>query len=855
MKLRNILIYKYLLLVIFSFILILPAKSQLIISQSYLKDAFPLIRNNTSTTIYIDSTDAEVVNIAATAFQNDLNLLTNIKPGLSKSTKNIIKYPVIIGTIGKSVLIDKLAKKNKIPAAQIAGKWESFIITVIDKPLKGVEKALVIAGSDRRGTAFGIFELSKILGISPWVWWADVLPKHQDAIYIKPGTIQFGPPSIKYRGIFLNDEDWGLKPWAAKNLDTDIQDIGPKTYTKIFELMLRLKANYLWPAMHDCTKAFYYYPDNPKVADNYAIVIGSSHCEPILRNNVFEWKVNFKNEYGFEPGEWRYDLNKNQINKYWDDRAKQSSRFESIYTIGMRGIHDGSMPGPKDINGKLKLLDTVIRDQRLILSKETGKPANQIPQIFCPYKEVLTLYQRGLKLPDDITIVWADDNHGYIRQLSTPEEQKRSGHSGVYYHLSYWGSPHDYLWLSSISPSLISFELTKAYQYGADRLWIINVGDIKPAELEIEFAMDLAWNINQWTPLNAYTYPRDWAARTFGEEFADSIASVKKEYYRLSQNGKPEHLGVLSFNTSEMKSRIESFQSIADKAGRIYQNMPERLKDAFFQLVYYPINGALLMNQKIFYARISLDLAKEKDKSALDYARKAKDAYEQIQIITKKYNEQIARGKWNGIMSWKPRNLDVFKMPKVATEKMLTDSVLPELTNNDAATSKPDADIIKSMVAENPTEKTIKISATSFFQKKEKTGQTIHHFNGLGLDGNGIGILPFTANPVTTDSISYASFLEYKVFVNPGTHTITLKCLPTHLIHKDRDVCYGISVNNDSIKIISINYPAESTTWKQNVLHGYSIGQTQHNINIDGESTIRIYLPEPGVIIDRLEVE
>jgi hypothetical protein len=817
--------------------------SQDIISPSYSDKAFPLLHNGKAAILYIDTLDAEVVNIAATAFQNDIKLITSIKPELLKSTKNVGEYPVIIGTLGKSTLIDKLVQKNKIPTIQIAGKWETFLIMVIDKPMKGVEKALVIAGSDRRGTAFGVFELSKMLGISPWVWWADVLPKHRDAIYIKPGTMVVGPPSVKYRGIFLNDEDWGLKPWAAKNMDTDILDIGPKTYAKIFELMLRLKANYLWPAMHDCTKAFYFYPKNPKVADQYAIVVGSSHCEPILRNNVFEWKVNFKNEYGFEPGEWRYDLNKSQINKYWDDRAKQSSKYESVYTIGMRGIHDGSMPGPKDTNEKLKLLDIVIRDQRQILSREIGKPANQIPQIFCPYKEVLTLYQRGLKLPDDVTIVWADDNHGYIRQLSTPQEQRRSGHSGVYYHLSYWGSPNDYLWLSSISPSLIAYELTKAYQYGADRLWIINVGDIKPAELETEFAMDLAWNINQWTPQNAYTYSRNWAARTFGEEFADSIASVKNEYYRLSQCGKPEHLGALSFTNTEMESRINAYQNMADKARILYQKMPEQLKDACFQLINYPVNGALLMNQKIFYARMSLQLAKNNDQSALVYANKAKEAYEQIQVITKKYNEEIAGGKWNGMMSWKPRNLNVFKMPEMATDDMITDSV------------PVNTDRIKSEIGDIPGKNTIIIPATSYILKKEKTGQTIHHFKELGLDGNGIGILPFTASPVSSDSINYTSFAEYKVSIKPGMHSITVKCLPTFPIHKSRDVRYGISVNNDSVKIISINSPAESATWKQNVLRGYSVGQTQHQIGTEGESIIRIYIPEPGIVINRIEVE
>ena len=290
-----------------------------------------------------------------------------------------------------------------------------------------------------QGAAFGVFELSKRIGVSPWYWWADVQPEKRDNLFVRGGTIIDGPPSVKYRGIFLNDEDWGLKPWAAANMDTDIKDIGPKTYAKIFELLLRLKANFIWPAMHPCTKAFYYYKDNPKVADQYAIVVGSSHCEPMLRNNVDEWTDNFQTEYGKKPGPWRYDTNEKEIHRYWDDRAVESAKYESVYTIGMRGIHDGSMPGPKDEGEKIKLLDKVIADQRRILAARLKKPVEEIPQIFCPYKEVLRLYQKGLDLPDDVTNVWADDNHGYIRQLSTPGEQHRSGKSGVYYHLSYWG--------------------------------------------------------------------------------------------------------------------------------------------------------------------------------------------------------------------------------------------------------------------------------------------------------------------------------------------------------------------------------------------------------------------------------
>ena len=811
-----------------------------IVSQIYSQEAFPIFHDGKAAPIYVDTLDAEVVAIAAKAYSNDVGLVAGITPIIYKNKKEIEAFPIIIGTLGKSVLINQIAAKGKISFEQIKGKWETFLIAVVDNPLKGVKKALIIAGSDRRGTAFGVFELSGIIGVSPWVWWADVLPKQQNAIYLSLKSAVYGPPSVKYRGIFLNDEDWGLKPWASKHLDTVIQDIGPNTYAKIFELMLRLKANFIWPAMHNCTKAFYYYPDNPKTADRYAIVVGSSHCEPILRNNVFEWNENFENEYGVKPGEWRYDLNKAQITKYWDDRAKQPSKYESVYTIGMRGIHDGSMPGPKDLNAKLKLLDTVITDQRHILTKELSKSVTDIPQIFCPYKEVLTLYQKGLKLPDDVTIVWADDNHGYIRQLSTPEEQKRSGSSGVYYHLSYWGSPHDYLWLSSISPSLISFEMNKAYQYGANRLWVMNVGDIKPAEMEIEFAMDLAWNINKWTPQNAHEYAKVWATRTFGEEFADSIAQIKDQYYQLAHAGKPEHLGVLTFSNAEMQDRMTSYENIATATESVYHKIPVRLKDAFFQLVYYPVFGAMLMNQKIFYARMCLDLAKANNNNALEFARRSQAAYDEIQKLTEVYNEKIAQGKWCGMMSSHPRNLDVFKMPPT-DEKPVEDYI-------------SDPNIIITNVVDTSNLGTINICATDYLLKSDGNTESFTTIIGLGLDGKGLTVLPFTATSIPDKDVNKAPYVEYKVNLTSGTHKISVKCLPTHTIYKGRDVRYGISVNNDSIQVINVSTPAESATWKQNVLRGYSVGQTNHNILKTGETVIRIYLPEPGVVINRIEI-
>lgn len=811
------------------------AQGKITVSNTAVSGAFPLVKGKLANVIYTDIADAEVVKIAANCFRKDIQMVTGVLPTI-QTTVPATAYPVIGGTIGHSKIIDQLIRDGKINADPVKGKWETFSITVVNDPLPNVKQALVIFGSDRRGTAYGFFELSRMMGVSPLNWWADVTPKHHDEIYITPGSSIVGPPSIKYRGIFINDEDWGMQPWAAKNMDKDIKDIGPNTYAHVFELLLRLKANYIWPAMHPCTKAFWYYKENPIVADKYAIVLGASHCEPILRDNVFEWADNYEVEFGQKPGEWRYDVNKAQIYNFWDVRAKASAKIDAVYTVGMRGIHDGSMPGPKSKPEKVKLLENVISDQRELLSKDIAKPADIIPQIFCPYKEVLDLYQMNMKLPDDITIVWADDNHGYVRQVSDVTEQKRSGGSGVYYHLSYWGAPHDYLWLESNSPSLISYELSKAYQFGANKVWVINVGDIKPAEMELQFNMDLAWDIKRWTPEKAYDYPKEWAAETFGVEYADAIAHIKHEYYRLANAAKPEHVDVVLFPEAELNQRLADYQALRKEAEVLKAKIPATLQDAYFELILYPVSGACLMNEKILYAHASVILAHPATKKqALDYARKAKDAFDEIHSITKKYNEVIAGDKWNGIMSDHPRDQKVFKMPDVATEKTASEAPNPNLIVN------------------WPTQPKFIIMADKYINKQETAGTHIETINGLGINGKAVTVMPIIEKSYDKN-IKDAPYLDYKVNFTAGNDSIVVKCLPTFHLYQGFGLRYAISVNGDEPQSVNMDSPADSKVWGTNVLRGYSIGQTTHTVSKTGEGKIRIYLLDPSLVLSQIEV-
>lgn len=790
------------------------AQYTLKVSEQNKPYSFKLVASGKAATIIIDKKDAEVVKLVAADFRDDIHKVTGILPSLITDEKILsTELAVIAGTQGSSELIDDLVRRKKLP--DLKGKWETYYITLIKNPAKNIKQALVIAGSDRRGTAFGLFEISRMIGVHPFYWWADITPKHRANIFIEDGKPITSHPSVKYRGIFLNDEDWGLQPWAAKNMDKDLKDIGPRTYEKIFELLLRLKANYIWPAMHPCTKAFWFYRENAVLADKYAIVLGASHCEPMLRNNVFEWAQNYEQEYKTKPGEWRYDVNQKQIVNYWEDRVKEAKNTEAVYTVGMRGIHDGSMPGPKLIPEKVKLLEQIIADQRTMLKKQLQRPPADVPQIFCPYKEVLTIYQAGTKLPDDVTIVWSDDNHGYIRQLSDSSEQKRSGRSGVYYHLSYWGKPQDYLWLSSISPSLISYEMTKAYDYSADRLWVFNVGDLKPAEAEIQFALELAWDVNKWKPQHANGYAKQWAAEIFGDNLADGIAEIKNEYYRLAASGKPEHINSVSFSDEEINKRLADYKLISDKAKELRTKIPARLQDAYFELILYPVEGARLMNEKIFYSKRG-------------NLQKAQNAYDTIQLLTGYYNTQILNGKWNGIISSHPRDQKIFSKPV-------------------AGNSFSEQELTK----ETPS---LIINAYQYSNKKEAPGMSVTTVAGLGINAKGITVFPFTFRPYTKENISKAPYVEYHIKAGAGNKKIVVKCLPTFAVNKADNMEFGISINGEKTKIINIGTKADTKPWALNVLRGYAEGSTDFDFT-SGVTTIRIYFPQPGLVINTIEIK
>lgn len=613
---------------------------------------FPLADSQHVSGIYFDAEDYTVVQISAGLLADDLERVTGKKTDTHavNCLQDLGQEPAVIaGTIGKSNLIRQLIEQEILDAEDISGLWEASKVVTARHPDTG-QPLLIIAGSDRRGTAFGLTSLCQAIGVSPWYWWADVTPKQHDQLYVQPGIYTQKEPSVQYRGIFINDERFGgWAQWVEKTFDKETHQVGPKVYKRVFELLLRLRANYLWPAMHPGTQAFNDDPENARLADDYAIVMGSSHCEQMLRNNEGEWKA--VGTYG----DFNYITNRQTMQDYWEERVRTNGRYENTYTLGLRGIHDYPMEGANTTEQRVALMQQAINDQRDILRRNIDQPVEEVPQILCTYEEVLDAYHSGLQVPEDVTLLWSDDKQGYTRNLCNPDEMKRSGGAGIYYHLSYHGDPESWIWLSPLSPAFISTELTKAYTYGARKIWIFNVGDIKPAEKEISFAMSLAWDIDRWSPQLAGGYIREWAAETFGEDHADEIASIQEAYYRLMASGKDSHVWYVEYSEQEIIHRLELWRDIARRAEALGQAIPSRLQAAYFELIQYPIVGAQLLNDYQLQSRLSLVHATAGlEEEALAEGRKAAQLYEQLNDWTKRYNEELLDGKWRHFFNWRP---------------------------------------------------------------------------------------------------------------------------------------------------------------------------------------------------------
>lgn len=604
------------------------------LSKNYIPGSFCIAQHEKTATIIVSNNEWKGVLKAAKDLQDDIRKVTGKKPGLQ--TDQTAPMSIIIGTIGSSKLIDQLIKTNKINPAGISGNWETTLIQVVKNPMPGVDSALVIAGSDKRGTIYGIYELSYQIGVSPWYYWADVPPKKSNTLYALSGRHVSTTPAVKYRGIFLNDEAPALSGWSKK----EFGGFNHQFYEKVFELVLRLKGNYLWPAMwgsafNDDDKM------NPILADEYGVVIGTSHHEPLTRAHD-EWKRH-------KGGKWNYDQNPEQLKAFWKSGLKRVADKEQIITVGMRG--DGDEPMTEGT--ATALLEKIVKDQREIITKVTGKPAEKTPQIWALYKEVQSYYDKGMRVPDDITLLLCDDNWGNIRKLPALTEAPRAGGYGIYYHFDYVGGPRNYKWINTNPIQKIWEQMNLAYSYQANQIWIVNVGDLKPMEFPIEFFLDYAWAPDAIPAEKLKQYTITWCSKQFGPDYATETAHILDAYSKYNGRIKPELLNQNTYslvNYQEFESVVRDYKAIEKRARAIYNQMAADQKDAYYQLILHPVEASANLNELYYTVAKNKLYAKQRRIQTNMLAKKVDSLFKRDAEITNFYNKIMAGGKWDHMM-------------------------------------------------------------------------------------------------------------------------------------------------------------------------------------------------------------
>ncbi len=794
--------------------------------------------NGTTPVYYSMPVDADpVVAVAAGMFSDDIKAVTDVRPRATMPDKAKIRL-YQLDTAPKSEA--KLAKDAGIDIDALKKLTDGFAIKVHD----GI---IYVAGANGRGVAYGLLELSRMAGVSPWVWWGDVVPKKNYQLTIDENFHTMQGASVERRGIFINDEDWSLRPWSHLNFEpTDKTEIGPKTYRKIFELLLRLRANTLWPAMHEGTTAFFKVAGAKEQADSCGIIIGTSHCEPLLRNNVGEWNSK-------ERGEFNYKTNRDEVHRYWAERLDEvkDSKGGNIFTIGMRGIHDSSMLGYKTPDEKLQGLQGVIDDQQRLIADHIGDPSKQ-DQIFVPYKEVLELYEMGLKVPDYVTLMWCDDNHGYLTRLSNAEEQKRSGGAGVYYHLSYWGQPHDYLWLTTAQPGLIYHQMRKAYDNNVRKLWIANVHDPKVTGYDLELFLDMAWDIDCVEAATVGNHYRNWLTRQFGEEAAEAIYPSMLEFYRLCGNRKPEFMGwsqvekdrnlyerrntpvrTTEFSEKEFGNELQryivDFNRIAQKVDSAAKKVDFKLHDAYYAAVVYPVCAASAHARSLLEAQKARQMASGRnsvlrrdslEELIMTASAASQNAYQEVRKLTEYYNDVVADGKWRGLMDMRPRDLPVFyapTLPVVLTQKELYAYSIPI----EDEWEKPR---LHNVVSRNASD-----------------------YSSVDGEARAVAMLGHSMSAV---DLKKGSSLHYEFEVEEAAEgVVRVAAIPTHAIDGN-DIRYSVSVDGGEPVEFSLKEPFRSEQWKENVMRGQNVRSVAANLN-KGMHTLEIRALDDNIVIDQ----
>lgn len=773
--------------------------------------SFPLVTDGVPVSLIIDENDYEGVKIAADNLKKDFEIVTGNTPATG-----VAKYAVIAGTIGKSTAIDALIESNKLNKTDLTNKREKYIITVVDNPLDGVQSALVIAGSDKRGTIYGIYELSAQIGVSPWYWWADVPVEHQKNLYVKQGIYTDGEPKVYYRGIFLNDEWPALGGWSQAKMG----GFKSEFYVHVFELILRLKGNFLWPAMW--TGAFYADdPGNSELADDMGVIMGTSHHEPMARAHQ-EWARN-------RQGEWNYNTNQKFLDEFFRVGISRMKHTEDVVTIGMRGDGDEEM----EKNTNIALLERIVANQRKIIEKETGKKASETPQVWALYKEVQDYYDQGMRVPDDVTLLLCDDNWGNVRKLPDLKAKPRKGGYGMYYHFDYVGAPRNYKWLNVTQIQRVWEQMHLCYEYGVRKLWVVNVGDLKPMEYPISFFLDMAWNPDKYNETNLLQHTENWCAQQFGEKYAKESARLINLYTKYNSRITPELLDEKTFsleNYNEFEMAVNDYKNLAIDALRLYYLLPDKYKDAFDELVLFPVNACSNLYEMYYAVAKNKYYAAKNDEEANSWADKAKACFERDSLFTLHYHKDIANGKWNKIMSQVHIGYTSWNDPK--------HNMMPAVKYVEPAETK------EKVFAE--TDGYVSIEAENYAKASNGNKVKWTVIPDLGRTKSGITILPVTETP------DKEVYLEYAVDIKTaGKAKLIVLTSPTLNFNANKGLRYAVSIDGGKEEIVNINghYKGELGQWQ-----GERIINTSSNIGIDAQGVhrIRIRALEPGIVFQKI---
>ncbi|RZK39153.1 MAG: glycosyl hydrolase [Pedobacter sp.] len=892
---------------------------------------FALVNELNAANIFTDPEADLGVKKAARDLSEDVNRVTDIQPKLTEQLNG--KQLVIIGTIGKSKTIDQLIAAKKLNVEQIRGGWENCITQVINQPFPGVDRALVIAGSDKRGTIYGIYTLSEKIGVSPWYYWADVPTTKRNTIFVNNGTFVQGSPKVKYRGIFLNDEAPALSGWSKEKFG----GFNSKFYDKVFELILRLKGNYLWPAMWG--NAFY--DDDPKnaiLADEYGVVVGTSHHEPLTRAHD-EWR-----RYG--KGAWNYNTNKEALQKFWTDGITRMGQKESIVSIGMRG--DGDEPMSEESN--ISLLENIVKDQREIIANVTGKAAHKTPQLWALYKEVQDYYDRGMRVPDDVTLLLCDDNWGNIRKLPSLSAQPRKGGYGIYYHFDYVGGPRNYKWINTNPITKVWEQMNLAYTHNANEIWIVNVGDLKPMEFPISFFLDYAWNPEKWQANTLQNYTNQWAARQFSSAYAKEIGNIISAYSKLAGRRKPELLDQNTYSVvqyREFETVVNTYKKLLKDALTIRAKLAPRYHDAYYQLVLHPVEAAANLNELYFSVAKNHLYAKQNRVSANFEAEKAKRLYTKDSTITHYYNKILANGKWNHMMDqthigytyWQQpeknkipelKQVQPYSKPTMAIAIEGKEENWPNSSNNallptfnsftkkryyidifnqgvgkfsysinakhpwikisemkgQVSTEKriwieldwakvPAGTHASSVIVNSPGQNKIEIAinaikktvkASGFVADNDVISIEAHHFSSKKnnasatweiLPDYGRTLAAIRSSPSTAKAQipgdKNSALVSYEIYIDkPGTYKVSAFFAPTLDFLNNGGLRYGISFDDEKPQIINLNSDKSESTWNKHVAENINIKQSTHQLNKTGAHVIKIWMVDPGVVLQKL---